>query len=183
MIPYTARWIFSYGFKAGKANSKMIYKWVRMEFELNNIEPEDKEYTVFWLLDYARKMRFDKRTYWLWLIGVEMEIGRVEAAYRHCKEAILYCDDIYGIFALVQGERKVYAGEDGLDNLMQSALKKDIPVELYCCYLCDLLYKDGKQAERYLKRFYELNGNLEEYNTKGFFKFWNNKLSNFRRMD
>jgi len=182
-IPYTARWIFSYGFKAGKANSKMIYKWVRMEFELNNIEPEDKEYTVFWLLDYARKMRFDERTYWLWLIGVEMEIGRVEAAYRHCKEAILYCDDIYGIFALVQGERKVYAGEDGLDNLMQSALKKDIPVELYCCYLCDLLYKDGKQAERYLKRFYELNGNLEEYNTKGFFKFWNNKLSNFRRMD
>lgn len=176
-IPYTARWIFSYGFKARKANKNLIYKWLRMEFELKNIEPADKEYTVFWLLDYARKMRFDERTYWLWLIGVEMEIGRTDLAYKHCKEAILSSNDIYGIFALVQGERNIREGEDGLDNLMQLALKKDIPIELYCCYLCDLLYKDGKQAERYLLRFHELNGNLSEYSSKGFFKFWIDKAN------
>jgi len=128
-------------------------------------------------LDYAKKMGFDERIYWMWLIGVEMEIGNIEAAYLHCKEAVLKYEDINGLFALVQGERNIREGEDGLDNLMQLALKKDIPIELYCCYLCDLLYKDGKQAERYLLRFHELNGNLSEYSSKGFFKFWIDKAN------
>ena len=71
--------------------------------ELNNIEPAHKEYTVLWLLDYAHMMLLDERSYWNWLIGVEMELGKVEQAYYHCKEAILN-HDIHGLFALVQGK-------------------------------------------------------------------------------
>lgn len=175
-IPYTARWIFSNGFKSGKANASLVYKWIRVEFELNNIEPADKEYTVLWLLDYAKKMGFDERIYWMWLIGVEMEIGNIEAAYLHCKEAVLKYEDINGLFALVQGERKVYDGEEGLNNLMAIAERKGIPVALYCCYLCDLLYRDGHHTGRYLERFLEQKGELAEYNNKGFLKFWNDKI-------
>lgn len=175
-IPYTVRWIYSYGLKAGKANANLIYRWIRLEFEHDNIGSINEEYSVIWLLDYARRMRIEERYYWYWLIGVEMEIGMVESAYQHCREAILN-QDIYGIYALVQGERNVFDGEDGVEYLLNLAVKRDSLLGLYCSYLCDVLYRGGQRAGKYLDRLYELNGDVSDYNNKGFLKFWNDKLT------
>lgn len=173
--PYTARWIYHYGFKTIKAHSNLIFRWIRQEFELNNIGSVDKEYSVLWLLDYIHSTGYDDRNYWYWLIGVEMELGMVESAYEHCKEGILK-NDIYGIYALVQGERKVYYGEDSVDNLILMAKKKESMLAQYCCYLCDILYRDGQQAGEFLEKMNtsEYIG-FKDYYNRGYLKFWYDK--------
>lgn len=170
--PYSARWIYSCGLNAGKANANLIYRWIQLEFELGNIEPIGKEYTVLCLLDYVRKNRLVDRAYWYWIIGTDMELGNIEQAYIHCKEALLTYD-IYDIFALVQGERNVIDDkEEGMEHLLQMTLNKGALLGLYCCYLCDKLYKDGQQAHNYLDRINAVNDDISYFINKAYLMFW-----------
>ncbi|TAH66735.1 MAG: hypothetical protein EWM47_09815 [Anaerolineaceae bacterium] len=176
--PYTARWIYSYALKVGKANSNLFYRWIQLEFEQANIEPAEKEYTALWLLNYVRKLRVVDRNYWSWVIGIDMELGKTEQAYSHCKEASLTCD-IYDIFALVQGERGVLDDKnEGMDYLMNMALNKNTLLGIYCSYLCDLLYKGGYQAKDLLDKFNAINEDTSYLSNKSFLKFWLKKLDN-----
>lgn len=174
-IPYTARWIYHYGFITLKNNPNLILRWIRQEFELGNIGPADKEYTVLWLLDNLYSSGYDDRSYYYWMIGSEMSLGMVETAYEYCKEGILK-HDIYGIYALVQGERGVFYGEDSVDNFLLMAKKKESLLSQYCCYLCDILYKGGQQAEEIMDKIKTIGNNDSiEYYNKGFLRFWNDK--------
>ena len=53
-----------------------------------------------------------------------------------------------------------------MEYLLHMATAKESPFGLYCLYLCDILYRDGQQAKEILERFYSLNGELSEYESR-----------------